>query len=809
MAPPTLHARVEAAFAAWGRGLVAARWLPIALGLALTAALGAQIPRIEAEASSESMLRPGDDAKQRYDAFKARFGNDQFVMIVLEPPGVFERDFLERLRALHHELEDEVPYLVEVRSLINARSTRGRDDELIVEDLLDEMPRDAAELAALRELVMATPSYRDLVISGDGRVTTLVLELDLHAVEIDADAALGGFDTPDPARSARRGELQSLTLREQQEVVASVREVLARHAGPELGIRGLAGAPLVTVEVVAGMNRDVARFTLASLALCALLLGALFRRTLAVLLPLGVVSLALVSTAGLMPLLGVPFTPPLQNLPSFLLAVGIAHSVHVLSVFYQRLDGGDPAARAIERTLAHAGPPVAMTGLTTAVGLVGFLGTSLAPIADFGLLAIAGVGLTLIYTLALLPALLVTLPQRARPASEQARQDSALLRALAACGALAVRAPRRIAALAALLIAVSTVGALGIRFEMDPMTWLPASHPQRLATYWIDDRLGGTTSLEVVIDTGVENGLYEPATLRRVEALESRVRAYRDEGVRLGRTLSVLDIARETHQALNENRPDHYDIAPTRALLGQELFLFENSGSDDLEDVVDSQFRWARFTLRAPQGDSVALAAFVERAARDFEQLLGPGIDASFTGQLHLQARGMEATVSSMVRSYAVAFALITPLMMLLIGNVRAGLVSMVPNLIPVVMTLAVLAAADVAIDIFTLQVGCIAIGLAVDDTIHLIHGFRRELERSGDPVEAIHATLRVTGRALLFTSLVLISGFLVFGLSSMNSLRYFGFATALAIGTAFLLDVLVTPALLLLVTRRRGMLRG
>jgi len=141
---------------------------------------------------------------------------------------------------------------------------------------------------------------------------------------------------------------------------------------------------------------------------------------------------------------------------------------------------------------------------------------------------------------------------------------------------------------------------------------------------------------------------------------------------------------------------------------------------------------------------------------------------------------------------------------MLLIGSLRAGLVSMAPNLLPILLTLALMPLLRVPLDIFTMMLGCIAIGLAVDDTLHFIHGFRARYSETGDPHRAIEQTLDTTGRALLFTSIVLCSGFLALTLSSMSSLQALGGLTAFAIAAAFILDIIVTPALLVLVYPKR-----
>jgi hypothetical protein len=154
-----------------------------------------------------------------------------------------------------------------------------------------------------------------------------------------------------------------------------------------------------------------------------------------------------------------------------------------------------------------------------------------------------------------------------------------------------------------------------------------------------------------------------------------------------------------------------------------------------------------------------------------------------------------------MLRTYGVAFAVITPLMMLLIGSFRAGLVSMAPNIFPIAMTLGLMSLLDIPLDLFTMMVGCISIGLAVDDTLHFIHGFRARLAEVGDPYLAIEQSLATTGRALLFTSIVLSIGFLVLTMSSMSNLASLGLLVAFSVSAAFILDIIVTPALLILVT--------
>ena len=403
-----------------------------------------------------------------------------------------------------------------------------------------------------------------------------------------------------------------------------------------------------------------------------------------------------------------------------------------------------------------------MTAITTSAGLASFLAADMAPIREFGKAATLGVLVCLVYSLAFLPALVCVFPIRQRRGGERQDHETRFDRWLVAVGMYGAHHPWRVGLGALLLGAAAALSATGLTPSNDPISYFPPEDPFRAAFEYVDERLGGAMTLEVVVDGGEENAFYEPELMNRLQALSDHVDTLVINGDDLGRTISILDIAKETHQALNENDSRYYAVAQDRALLAQELLLFENSGHEDMERVIDPQFRTARFTIRTAWDDGNKKAAVIERVQRDADRILGDEASSVVTGAAALIARTVEATSSSLIRTYGLAFLVITPLMMLLIGSLRAGLVSMAPNLLPILLTLGLMPLVEAPLDIFTMMFGCIAIGLAVDDTLHMIHGFRAGMARHGDPYVALEDTLRTTGRALLFTSVVLSLGFCV-----------------------------------------------
>jgi predicted RND superfamily exporter protein len=793
--------RIERLFVAWGHFAYRRAWIVIALGAALVGFLGSALPELRFDTSTEGFFHEQDPVRVLYDRFREHFGQDTRILVVVEPPQVFSLDSLARLRALHEEIEREVPMLVEVTSLVNARETRGDGDELIVGELLEEWPESEAALREVERRVRANPLYRDHLVSADGRLTTLLIETETWSSLSAQTGELGGFDEASAEPAAPEAP-QFLTGEENSAIVGALLEVVERHRADDFRI-WVAGSPVMVDQLQQSMRRDMSRFTGLSLLAIAVLLGLLFRRVAGVALPLVTVLVSLASTLAVMTLTGTPLTLPTQILPSFLLAVGVGGSVHILAIFYQARRRGETEEDAIAGALGHSGLAVVMTSLTTAGGLLSFVLAELRPISHLGVFGPVGVLVALLFTLALLPALIAVFPMR--PEGTAGPRLARTQGVLVACGDFAVRRAGAVVATWAILLALALVGATRISVSHNPLEWFVLGHPLRDAMEVANEGLRGSMFLEFLVRTGQENGLHEPALLRGLDEVARRAADVTLDGGELyvGKTLSLADVVKEIHQALNENRADHYAVPGDRLLVAQELLLFENTGSDDLTDFVDPRFSEARLTMKVPFLDAVRLEPLFQELERLVRDVLGD-VQVETTGMAAVLVGTMNAVMRSMLRSYAVALAVITPLMILLIGSLRIGLLSMLPNLAPIALTLGLMGWLGLPLDVFSLMVGSIAIGLAVDDTIHFLHNFRRCYGRSGDVASSVHETLATTGQAMLFTSLVLSSGFFLFCLSSMTNLVNFGLLTGFTIISAFLADLLLSPALLALALRAR-----
>ena len=779
----------------------------VCLGLVVLA-LGAGLLGLRIDTSTKGLLRADDPILSTYEEFADQFGRDDLIVVGLESENIFATEFLKKLRALHDDLAENVPLVVEVTSLINARATRGEGDRLIVEGFLDHLPEDPAGLEELRKRALANPLYRNLYLSRDGRLTAILIGLETYSqlglarAGTEAETLSGFAEEEAPPTGEKAPKPELLTEEENRLAVLAVRDILARHEGP--GFKPiLAGARVVSETLKRLMIRDIFVFLVIAVVVMAIVLYFMFRRLSGVALPLLVVFLGLTSTLGLMGLFNEPVKIPNMVLPSFLLAVGLGGAIHVLALFYRRYDLEGDKREAMIWALSHSGMAVIMTSLTTSAGLASFITADIAPIASLGLYAGLGVLLALAYTLVLLPALVSLLPLSRREKPERQSPGLGFTRLLDWITDFATSRAGPIVAVGLILVLLSLVGTARIHFSHDVLAWLGPEVEVRRATEELDRELRGTVVLELVLDTGRENGLRQPEFLKKLDRLTAELEAAHWKSLYVGKAASLVLILKEIHQALNEGRPEFYAVPDQAALVAQELLLFENSGSDDLEEVADSGFQKARLSIKVPWRDTLEYVPFLEDVEKRVERTFGAEVGTTVTGMMTLFARTFSGAMRSALKSYVVALVVITVLMIILIGNLKLGFLSMLPNLTPILITAGMMGWLSLPFDMSTMLVFSVAIGLAVDDTIHFMHNFKRYHDQTGETREAVRLTLRTAGRAMLVTSVVLSLGFFIFMLASIVNVFYFGLLTGIAVVLALLADFLMAPALMALVHRR------
>ena len=771
--------------------------------LVFVAVIATQLPNLTIDTSTEGFLHKTDPLRIAYDEFRSEFGRDEKLLIAIKTKKIFDIGFLSRLEQFHKALEAGLPYITGVNSLINARNTYGNKDSLIVDELFEEIPKNEKNLLEKKQKALDNPLFLNLLYNEDQTFTTIIVDTQTYS-SFDAEGRPISFSDEEDGFEEDGFEEDTLALENQPyltddentSIVVKLQEISKDFQSEDFDIY-LTGSAVVAATIKQSMIKDVQGFIQKMVFSIVVVLFLLFRRVSGVLLPLICVVLTVVSTVSIMTIFNAPLTMATQLMPSFLLAVITGAAIHLLAVFYKDLKSTSNVKESLRYSMGHSGFAIVMTSLTTAAGMWSFSFSEIAPVADLGVFASAGILIGMLFTIVLLPALISTIKFKQRLEKQDSSSKTIMDRALLRISQVSTTYVKSIIISSVAIVLVAIFFATQLRFSHFPLNWFPKDDPSRVATEVVDEELRGSVTLEVVIDTGIENGLYEPEILNKIEKATDYFDSIQGNTLFVGKTLSIVDVIKESNKALNENREEFYVIPQDRNMIAQELFLFENTGSDDLQDFASSDFSKARITVKVPYVESLEYNDFIAQAQNKLDGYFQRDAKVSLTGISVMLSDIMGKSIFSSGVSYMAAFCIISIMMILLVGSVKIGMISMIPNVLPLLLLSIVMSIFDMPLDMFTMLIGTIALGLAVDDTVHFMHNFRRYELQYNNVDKATRLTLMGTGRAITVTSIVLSMGFLVLTTATMSNMFNFGILTVLAILIALLADFFLIPAIM------------
>jgi len=379
---------------------------------------------------------------------------------------------------------------------------------------------------------------------------------------------------------------------------------------------------------------------------------------------------------------------------------------------------------------------------------------------------------------------------------ERAKGGRAMQAGLGWVAGFVTRHPLAIVGLGALIFVTMAAGIWRLEVDSNFLNEFSRKTEIRQVTEKVDSVMGGAGSFCYTFDTGEPDGIYDPAVLAHIEAVQEMADT---QDYLVMKTYSVVDLLKDINRSMHNEDPDWYRLPETRELTAQYLLLYEMSGGDDLSDYLSGDFARANIEVRCRmsrtsiyQRAAFAINGFIRENEVD-------GVDWALTGMGALWIKLIDYIVQSQIRGFILAFSVIAVMMCLVFASVRVGLLSMVPNLAPVVVTLGLMGWTGITLDYVKLLIACVAIGIAVDDTVHLVTRFRHEFQRIGNYRLALAATMADVGRALFITTVVLVLGFLILIISVMGTLKTFGVLVAATIAVALLADFFLLPALFLI----------
>lgn len=677
----------------------------------------------------------------------------------------------------------------EITSLVNFRRTRGRkvdngdgtsSDEIVVGELLDPWPAEAA-LPALKKTVLADRTLVGQVVSKEADYSVILVRTQFMS---DKDAT---------------------------KVLRHMRKLAAPFNKANFKI-WIAGLPALNDAMNTTIQAEMQTlFSVASIVLIIVMI-LLFRHPLGVIGPLGVVIVSVIWSFGLMAILDIPMTPMTNIMPVFVMCVGIGDSVHILSVYRDLRGEGVEHYEAIRQATGSTGLPVLFTTLTTALGLLSFQFVEIVVISDLGLASFGGVLFALILSMIIIP-LTLSLGKTTTFGRKTTSKTDLVDHLLNFCasrsgprfdgkGSQEARPRRRrLVLIVALLLSVAAaIAGSRVKLWHDPLVFLPKEMPTRQAFDLMDQHLGGISNVQLLIRSKSAKGVKDIELLRGLEKLVAHVQGYEDARFPfkiVGNAISLLDVVKETYQALHGGDPAYYKLPEDQGKLDNTLFLFSQSGPEQFRRLVTTDEKLTQVSFRVRWLEATSYGPLTEHISAGINNFIGDRANISTTGAAYTVFTTVSSLIRNLLRSFSIALLVITILMTIFLREIRLALVAMVPNLMPLVLILGLMGVAGIPIDMSNLMIASIAIGIAVDDTIHFLHHFKLHHRAYDDLEAAIAHSFKHSGRALVSTIAILSLGFYVFMAGSMIGIIRFGLLIGTTVIFALLVDLIVTPALL------------
>ncbi len=825
---------MQRTIALWYDRLVLRRPWTVLLVLALAGAAAiSQAGGFRLDASADSLLLETDRDLRTFREVAGRYAEGEFLVVTFTPHGdLFDTAALDAVERLSRAL-GELERVSEVLSILDVPLIRNVPDGKL-SDLIENvrtLRSESLDLARAREELVSSPIFRELLISADGRTTALRVTLrsdpDFVALREARDELLrrqhaSGLDAAGRDKLAQvRAQYDALKTRldrERHADIVRVREILADFAAS--GELHLGGIPMIADDMITFIANDLAVFGGGVLVFLVAMLWLIFRRARWIALPLASCLFAGLVMVGLLGFAGWRVTVISSNFISLMLIITMSMNIHLI-VRYRQLARDDAQATQhdlVRRTAERMVWPCLYTALTTIIAFLSLVVSDIKPVIDFGWMMTLALTVTFVTSFTLFPAVLVLLGRIETPPDAPSRwQFTALL------SRFTERHGTLIVLLSAALVVVSAVGVSRLRVENSFIDYFKSDTEIYRGMKLIDDTLGGTTPLDVVIrfsgygdvpareaEPPAPPGLFkelegllgddepeDPAqhwfTPQKIELIKA-VHDYLEGFPAVGKVLSLASLIRAAEQ-LNEGKP----------FTGIELALIYKRLPEEIRAQMITPFvsiadDETRLTLRvrdsAPGLRRQALLADIERGLTG-ELGLHPE-RVTVTGVLLLYNNMLQSLFSSQIETLGVVMAGVALMLLVLFRSLSLAVIGIVPNLLAAAVILGLMGLASIPLDMMTITIAAITIGIAVDNSIHYIYRFREEFPRSGDYVATLHYCHANIGRAVFYTAITIIVGFSILVLSNFIPTVYFGAFTALAMAIALLAALTLLPRLLM-----------
>ncbi|MDP8206709.1 MAG: MMPL family transporter [Candidatus Electryonea clarkiae] len=706
----------------------------IICSLIITFLFGLGIPKIRMEEDIKEMLPKDLPARLALNEVEDIFGGSDVFLVAVnnEEETIFNRGTLAKILEITDSL-DVIPGILRVSSLATVNQIKSVEWGMEVTPFLEEVPETEEGVRILKKTFYDDSLYVGSMVSNNGKYAAII-------AVVDKDAKM-------------------------KAIYEEVLQLTDRLEGPENIY--LAGTPVVSAISGQSMKADMRQLIPFVLLVAITILYASFRTLSGVFLPLLATLMGVVSMVGVMGHFDIPFMIVNNVMPVVLVAVGIAYGIHVMSAYYDELILSPNKKDALTIAIRNVGTPVIMAGLTTIAGFLSLTTSPLPVYLSFGIVLAFGVFMAMLFTLTVIPAILVLMPVRQK--KMRSTKPARLTRLLTSFGEMVLRLRYAVIAVSTIIIIIFAFGIPLVNLEMNSIKFFSESSDIRQADIKVNQNLGGSINMNLLVNADIENA----EVLAVIDSLQQLLEQFPETGS----TISLATIIKRINRVLHDDNPEFERIPETKEAVAQAMLLYNMSGSpEDYEALVDNSFENALVGAMMKSESTTRIAEIADEMERYYNaNFKNDDFEVKFTGFALFIKELLGMVVESVVRSLIAAIFIVFLLAWITYRSWKIGILAIIPIAVTVIINFGLMGYAGIDLSIPTAMVSIIIIGIGVDFAFHFLSRFKIEMARS-DSLSPIVRTIRTVGRPIFFNAAATGLGFSVLMYSSIIPLRFMGF---------------------------------
>ncbi len=760
--------KINSWFYRYGNWIVKRRWVYLFCLLALLVVTAFGLPHLKKSSDEDNWFGDEDKTIVDQNQMEAIFGNTEMAAVHISCDDVFTQENLQLIRQMGYELEDKVPYADDVLSITALEFSQGTDWGMVIEDLIpEEIPTDKQALEELRTKALSKELIKGQLISPDSKEAWIILRL-LRYDKEDDDASL--------------------------HIGKAVLDISRNPAYAQLNPKAT-GIPVVMYGKTDFFASEVPRVMKFSFLVVFIILLFAFRSLRGMLVPFLTIVFGLMLVFGLQGHLGLTFDPTVVTMPIFLgLAVAVGYNIHFFNFFKTEFAETGKRKESVYYALKETGWPILFTALTTVLALCSFIFISSPILQWIGLTSAAIVLVSFLLVLSLTPILFSFGKDKQANLAETVahlRWATGWLRQLSDW---IFGNSKKIIFFYILITLLGCFGFSLFRISFDAEDTVGAEVPYVKRIMKVArSQIGSLNSYNIIIEFPENGSVKEPENMRKLDKLVSFIQS---ETLLTKRVTSIVKILKDLNKVLFDDKESEFRIPDTKSAIAQELLLYENSGGKEATRWIDYDYRRYRIQVELSEMDTGLADKDIAKIKKKAAELF-PTAKIQEVGTMAKMIAMAERVTWGQIYSFLLALVIIAIILMLAFGGIRIGLIGMIPNITPALLAGGAMGYLDIPLDMITVTIMPMVLGLAVDDTIHFINHYKLYYQKTGSYKRASSDCFASIGVALVMTSLVLILNYSVYLVSQAEVLRSMGILAMIGISSALLSDFFITPVLI------------